>query len=122
MLLASGEKLGDSTTVTRFSILRKYGRSTSVRIPEYLKTSRFTISLKEVCREAIIRHLIEINPHEHFFDRVPRLGLPHLVSSYLLYDLELKDDDDDDEEEEEEEGVWRDSYLPVLELEFRNCF
>ena len=69
-----------------------------------MKTSRFTISLKHICREAIRKLLIEINPHGHLFDRVPRLGLPQLVSSYLLYDLELKDDDEEEGDEGEEFG------------------
>ena len=35
---------------------------------------------------------------------MPRLGLPQLVSSYLLYDLELKDDDEEEGDEGEEFG------------------
>ena len=74
------------------------------------------INLKHICREAIRKHLLSLDPHTHLFGRVPRLGLPTLLQSYLLYEQTLDQDDDtdgsdddsgdtdnDDEEEDEEE-------------------
>ena len=41
------------------------------------------------CREAIRRHLLNLDPHENLFLRIPRLGLPSLLAKYLLLDLSL---------------------------------
>ena len=43
--------------------------------------------LKHLCREAIRKHLLNLDPHEHLFGRVPRLGLPKSLTEYLLYDV-----------------------------------
>ena len=45
------------------------------------------LSLKHLCREAIRKHLLVIDPHQHLFYRIPRLGLPGSLSRYLLYDV-----------------------------------
>ena len=42
-------------------------------------------SLKEICREAIRNHLLDLNLHENLFIRVPLLGLPGPLTTYLLY-------------------------------------
>ena len=47
------------------------------------------LDLKHLCREAIRKHLIDVDPHEHLFGRIPELGLPSLVTEYLLYDYSL---------------------------------
>ena len=46
-------------------------------------------NLKHLCREAIRKHLLKLDPHTHLFGRVPRLGLPALITSYLLYNCTL---------------------------------
>ena len=56
---------------------------------------RGEVSLTHLCREAIRNHLLELDPHTHLFDRVPRLGLPAALQSYLLYHQTLGDDADD---------------------------
>ena len=48
--------------------------------------------LKVACRDAIRKHLLDLNSHEHLFNRIPRLGLPHSLSDYLLYHTSLDDD------------------------------
>ena len=64
------------------------------------------INLKHLCREAIRKHLLKLDPHTHLFGRVPRLGLPSIISDYLLYNqtLDHVDDDcgniDDDEDDD----------------------
>ena len=62
--------------------------------------SPVVLSLKETCRREIRKHLIDINPQSHMFGRVPRLGLPTLLQSYLLYDqtLELEEETEMDKE------------------------
>ena len=36
-----------------------------------------------------------MDPHEHLFGRIPRLGLPASMTEYLMYGVSLDDDDDD---------------------------
>ena len=52
------------------------------------------MNLRHLCREAIRKHLLEMDPHENLFRRVPRLGLPAALQSFLLYDKTLDDDND----------------------------
>ena len=47
------------------------------------------LSLRHLCREAIRNYLLKLNRHKHLFGRVPNLGLPTSLSSYLLYNMEL---------------------------------
>ena len=54
------------------------------------------IRLANICRRSIRTHLLSLDPHAHLFNRVPRLGLPDVLSSYLLYNISLDEDDDDD--------------------------
>ena len=46
-------------------------------------------SLKDLCRRRIRQILIDKDPHENLFVRIPRLGLPSLVTEYLLYGVTL---------------------------------
>ena len=59
-------------------------------IPVYLKEFNPGICLKHLCREAIRKHLIFLNPHLHLFGRIPELGQPSLITSYLLYGMSLE--------------------------------
>ena len=45
--------------------------------------------------EAIRNHLLKLDPHIHLFGRVPKLGLPSLLTEYLLYGTSLEDDNHD---------------------------
>ena len=47
------------------------------------------LCLKHMCRDTIRRHLIKFNPHLNLFLRVPQLGLPASLESYLLYNTSL---------------------------------
>ena len=63
--------------------------------PEYLRERHLTRTLKDVCREAIRKHLLDINQHLNLFMRIPQLGLPTRLASYLLYEEDLKLSDGD---------------------------
>ena len=52
------------------------------------------LCLKHLCREAIREHLLELDPYTHLFGRVPRLGLPRLITEYLLHGVSLDDNDE----------------------------
>ena len=60
---------------------------TKVKVPNYLKPSA-EISLMNICRETIRKHLLQMSSI-NLFIRVPRLPLPRLMTSYLLYNVTL---------------------------------
>ena len=62
---------------------------TKFQVPDYLKPPEF--SLKHLCRETIRKHLLDIDPHQNLFVRIPQFGLPSLISEYLLYNVSLDD-------------------------------
>ena len=47
------------------------------------------IHLKVICRRAIREHLLQMN-QVNLFLRVPHLGLPSLLTNYLLYYVSLQ--------------------------------
>ena len=51
------------------------------------------LNMMNICRRAIRKHLLELNPHENLFIRVPRLGLPAALQRYILYYLTHDNDD-----------------------------
>ena len=71
MLAAAGEKINKDV----------------VPLPEYQK-SESVPSLMHLCREAVRNHLLELDTHTHLFGRVPKLGLPSLITDYLIYNVE----------------------------------
>ena len=73
------------------------------KIPEELKFEEEQLELKHICREAIRKHLLKLDPHQHLFSRVPKLGLPSSLTSYLLFHISL-DDDDTHEEKDDDDG------------------
>ena len=58
-------------------------------IPDCLRFDDVKLELKHICREAIRKRLLSLDPHTHLFSRVPRLGLPASLTSYLLYNCTL---------------------------------
>ena len=88
LLIAAGEKL-DETNVTIEDVL------------DALYETGQELYLKHMCRETIREHLIQCNPHLNLFLRIPKLGLPSLLTRYLLYDMaldtEYADDDNNDD-------------------------
>ena len=88
MLYAAGETI-EGTTVER---INNSGGVIQVLVPEYLKFSDLKLSLKHLCRQAIRKHLLDVDPYEHLFRRVPRLRLPASLSKYMLFDVSLNAD------------------------------
>ena len=61
-----------------------------LQIPEFLQHFKnLKFCLKHLCREAIRKHLINLAPHTHLFGRIPLLGLPTVLSKYVLYYVSL---------------------------------
>ena len=77
LLFAAGERFDD--------------RDLREKINTLFDLEECDLDLKHLCRERLRRHLIDLNPHAHLFNRIPHLGLPSLVNEYLLYDVSLED-------------------------------
>ena len=80
LLYAAGETL-DGITIDEDDGNARY-------VLDYLQKRE--ISLKHGCRETIRKHLLKLDPHTHLFGRVTKLGLPRLLSNYLLYEQSLR--------------------------------
>ena len=55
------------------------------------------VSLSHLCRGTIREHLLDLDPHENLFVRVPRLGLPSTLQRYLLFDETFEDEEESEE-------------------------
>ena len=73
--------------------------STYVSLPDFLQKENDRMELKHLCRQRIREHLLELDPHHHLFGRIPRLGLPSLVTDYVLYDMTLEPSEDDERQD-----------------------
>ena len=58
-------------------------------VVEYLPEIQIKFYLKHLCREAIRKHLLNLDPHTHLFGRIPKIGLPKSLTEYLLYYMSL---------------------------------
>ena len=88
LLHAAGETT-DGTAYYEFSISSTTYRN-FIDYPECIRKRQSTDTLRETCREAIRKHLLNINLHLNLFMRIPKLGLPARLADYLLYDEDLK--------------------------------
>ena len=62
--------------------------------PDILKEQYIQFPLKHICREAIRNHLLDLDPYQHLFYRIPQLGLPSILVRYLLYNMSLDNNDE----------------------------
>ena len=49
-------------------------------------------TLKNLCRESIRKHLINLDKYSHLYNRIPRIGFPKSLKDYLLYNTSLSSD------------------------------
>ena len=98
LLFAAGEML-DSITVKKF---RDSGKVEVTEVPDFMFS---LFCLQHLCREAIRKYLINLDPHTHLFGRVPRLGLPTLLAEYLLYNVSLAHVDSDSDNNNDEDSI-----------------
>ena len=59
------------------------------KLPDLLKFEEIKLRLKHLVRQAIRKRLLSLDPHVHLFNRIPKLGLPSLVTRYLLFNVSL---------------------------------
>ena len=93
LLYAAGETLEGPTVPT--NVARMY-----VNIPKYFTELKENLDLKHLCRAAIRKHLIDLDPHEHLFLRIPQLGFPSILTEYMLINCSIDSDDETDDEED----------------------
>ena len=75
LLVAAGEKLEDDVTVPKcLSVL------TDVKL-----------DLMGQCRKVIRKRLLDVDPHENLFMRIPKLGLPKSLVEYMLFGISFTD-------------------------------
>ena len=73
------------------------GETKVEKVPDHLKPSA-EISLMNICRKTIRKHMLQMSD-VNLFVRVPRLPLPRLMTSYLLYDVTLDYEEDNKQRE-----------------------
>ena len=84
LMFAAGEILNDDD-LQKMSTEEK----DSLQIFEIRHEDRKMGNLRHLCRKAIRKHLLKLNPYLHLFNRIPQLGLPHAETQYLLFDMSL---------------------------------
>ena len=60
--------------------------ASTITFPDFLIPRDIAQQLTHLCREVIRNRLLDVEPHEHLFWRIPRLNLSGLTS-FLLYSL-----------------------------------
>ena len=85
LLHAAGEDT-EGATVMRVS---PDGSTRYVGVMDSMVDDRY--QLQHLCREVIRCQLLQVEPPVNLFVKVPRLGLPGLLSRYLLYNRTLDD-------------------------------
>ena len=90
LLFAAGESL-DGITVRYVRFSSDGDANVQVDVPDYLQELKQNLELKNLSRKAIRKHLIDLDPHAHLFNRIPKLGLFSLLYEYLLYHCTIED-------------------------------
>ena len=62
------------------------------------------LSLKDICKDTIRNHLIDLDPHTNLISRIPELRLPSYLQSFLLNDVSLDITEAEEEKPEKVEG------------------
>ena len=82
LVFAPGETL-DNTNVPPVPVWLNEVKK-RVGVFEYLLELQQSLDLKNLCRQAIRKHLIDLDPRAHLFNRIPKLGLPSLLNEYSI--------------------------------------
>ena len=91
LLIAAGETY-DKKKFKNFGYERnQLQQPQRIAVDSFLEEFKGAVNLKYLCREAIRDHLIRIAPLLNLFWRAPPLGLPSLLTSYIVYNISLDD-------------------------------
>ena len=86
LLYAAGEKLAANDLPEYDSDGNVIGQT---KVPDYLLDLDKEFCLRQICREQIRNTMMENDPYGNLFVRVRHLGLPSVLQSFLLYDLNV---------------------------------
>ena len=99
LLFAAGQILEPVGTCDPFR------SATQLQVYKYLKETEDRLSLKHICRESIRKHLINIDGYANLFLRIPKVGLPRMLSNFLLYNMSLEEERQEEPKKEEEDTI-----------------
>ena len=71
ILFAAGESISDP----------------AIPVPSTIIHIEKELSLKNLCRSAVRKQLLDSDGHSHLLERIPKLGMPWSIISYLNYDM-----------------------------------
>ena len=91
LLYAAGEMVNDPVSLCHHNY--QVSSSDLCDLLEELKFEEEKLELKHICREAIRKHLLKLDPHLNLFGRIPRLGLPNALNMYLLFNVSLEEEE-----------------------------
>ena len=85
LLVTAGEDLNSALEETKhFRYMRRY-----MTLGQQEQSDPPNLNLANICRKAIRKHLLQLDPHSHLFARIPRLPLPAALARYLLFNQNL---------------------------------
>ena len=89
LLLAAGEATDTELFSVPDDIREEDGDDNDIYVSVNVEDVKQLCTLKGLCREAVRNHLLTLSP-VNLFCRIPQLGLPSLIKTFLLYDMSLE--------------------------------
>ena len=86
-LLESGADVNFVATngETALKLATKNGHTQCVELLIAAADVNLKLNLKHICRRMIRKHLLKLDRHKNLFVRIPQLGLPSIITEYMLY-------------------------------------
>ena len=103
MHITTSNTVNKSLAMLLYAAGEEFTGSIVLPIPEFLQHNDIKMQLKHMTRQAIRKHLINLDLHAHLFDRIPQLPLPSALKSYLLYNMSLESDDNNDNDDDDDD-------------------
>ena len=86
LLIAAGETVTEEQ-IQKIISAQWLGENSDVQY--YFFPSDPVLILSHLCRGAIRKRLLDVDPHVNLLIRVPKIGLPSRLTKYLLFDVSL---------------------------------
>lgn len=83
------DKMSQRSKLLLFAAGEKLKKTNHGILPDEMKYVN-SLELRHICRQAIRNHMLEISD-TNLFVRIPNLGLPLILTNYLLYNVTLDD-------------------------------
>ena len=75
---------------TALELATKNGHTECVELLNAAADVNLKLILKHICRRMIRKHLLKLDRHRNLFVNIPQLGLPSIITEYLLYGVSPK--------------------------------